>query len=270
MSTAVAPRSGRVLGALVALAGALVIAFVVAPRPLANRVGAHFRDEDDLAQAFRTAFIEYWQTGSREFTSDLAEVVDYWFRYHLVKAVLAAILLLVLLALAVLLWRALLAAGEAGLGARVALAVSGSVATVLALGSSVAVLANVQGTVAPFASLLPMVTGDDSAGVRAEVDQRVTDGTRTPPLDVMVDDFARYHVAMAVLAAVTTVCLLGACVLLWRASVRARDRRSRRVLVSASVLVGVPALLSIVVAVANTTNAADPVPGLAALFTGGW
>ncbi|MFD8098553.1 hypothetical protein ACFV24_03380 [Nocardia fluminea] len=272
MSSAVPARSGRVVSVLVAVAGVLIAAFVVLPRLLANRTGVSFGGESDLRRAFRTAFVEYWQTGSREFTADLETVVDYWYRYHLAKAVIAAMLLAVLVALTVRLWRTFLAAGPAGRGRRMMLAASGSVAAVLALCSLVLVLANVQGAVTPFASLLPMLTGDDSAPatVLAQVDARLADGTRTAPLEVMVDDFARYHVAMAALAALTAVCLVGACAFLWRAAVRSADRRSRRVLAVFGACSAVLALILVVVAVANTTNASDPVPGLAALFSGGW
>ncbi|WP_218019124.1 hypothetical protein [Nocardia salmonicida] len=272
MSPAAAAHSGRVLVVLVAMTGALIAAFVVAPRLLANSVEAGFSDENDLRRAFRAAFVEYWQAGNREFTADLAKVVDYWYRYHLVKAVLAAILLAVLVTLTVKLWRAFMAAGQAALGTRVGLAVSGGLAAVLALCSLVLVLANMQGAVTPFASLLPMLLGEDSAPteVITQVDRRLADGTRVPPLEVMIDEFARYHVAMAALAAVTAVLLLGACALLWRTSVRSPDRRSRRVLAWFGALSALLALIMVVVAVANTTNASNPVPGLAALFTNGW
>ncbi|MEU4413717.1 hypothetical protein [Nocardia salmonicida] len=272
MSPATAARSGRVLVALVAMAGALITAFVVAPRLLANSAEVSLRDENDLRRAFRTAFVEYWHAGNREFTADLARVVDYWYRYHFVKAVLAAMLLAVLVVLAVRLWRAFVAAGQASLSSRVGFAVSGGLATVLALCSLVLVLANAQGAVTPFASLLPMVLGEDSAPVEviAQVDRRLADGTRVPALEVMIDEFARYHEVMAALAAVTAVLLLGACALLWRASVGTRDRRSRRVLAWFGALSALFALVMVVVAVANTTNASNPVPGLAALFTDGW
>ncbi|MGW0324916.1 MULTISPECIES: hypothetical protein [unclassified Nocardia] len=270
MSLAVPARSGRVLAVLVALAGALIAAFVVAPRLLANGTGAGFGDESDLRRALRTAFAEYWQAGTRDFPAELTTVVDYWFRYHLAKAVLAAMLLAVLVALAVLLWRAFLAAGAAGRGQRVTLAASGGAAAVLALCSLVLVLANAQGALTPFASLFPLLPGDEPATVLAQVDQRLADGTRTPPLDVMIEEFARYHVAMAALAAVTAVSLVGVCAFLWRAAVWSADRRSRRVLAVFGTFSAVLALSMVVVAVANTTNASDPVPGLAALFTGGW
>lgn len=274
MFTAVPARSGRVIAMLVALAGALIAAFVFAPRLLANRAGSTFGAEVDLRRAFRAAFVDYWQAGTREFTPDLANVVDFWFRYHLTKAVLAAILLVVLVMLAVLLLRAFLAAGAAGPGKRVALASSVSLAAALALCSLVLVLANVQGTVTPFASLFPMLTGDagDSAltATLGQVGQRLTDGARTPAIDVMIDDFARYHVAMAVLAAITAVVLLTTSALLWRRFRASADRRSRRALASFGTASALSALVVIVVAVANATNAADPVPGLAALFTGGW
>lgn len=270
MPTATPARSGRILAALLALTGALIAAFVVAPRPLASRPGVDFGGESDLRQAFGTAFDAYWRAGTRDFTTELAQVVDYWFRYHLAKAVFAAIALAVLVTLAVRLWRAFVAAGSAGLGNRVALAASGGVAAALALCSLVLVLANVQGAVTPFASLLPMLTREGPTEVLTEVDQGLASGTRTPALEVMIDDFARYHAAMAVLAAVAALALIGTCALLWRARALSGDRRSRRVLAVFGTCSALVALILVVVAVANITNATDPVPGLAALFSGGW
>ena len=273
---------GRALATLVALAAALVAAFVVAPATLAaGRSGDGFVDERHLTQTLREAFVEYWRSGDRDFPSDLESVVDYWFRYHVAKAVIAAILLILLVALGVVLWKAFLRAGGLGAGKRAALASAGVVVTIFALFSLVTVMANVQGAVAPFASLLPMLTGGatdaELADTLDQVRQRLADprsagGRASPAIEVMISDFTRYHVAMAVEAAIVAVVLIGMSVVLWKrfATTGSPERRTRRVLASFGALSALVSLIVIFVAVANTTTAADPTPALLAFFDGGW
>jgi hypothetical protein len=211
----------------------------------------------------------------------MEKVVGYWFRYHVVKAVIAALLLIVLAALGVMLWRAFLRAGGIGAGRRAALVFAGTLVTVLALLSLVIVMANVQGAVAPFASLLPMLAlsatggelGDTLDQVRQQLSDSVRAGGRTPPaLDVMVSDFSRYHVAVAVIGAFVAVVLLGLSLLLWKLFARtaSSDRRTKRVLGSFGVLSVLLSLAVIVLVVANVTVAAQPAPALLAFFEGGW
>jgi hypothetical protein len=273
--------SGRALARLVALAVALVAALVVAPGTLAaGRSGGGFGDERSLSEALREPFVEYWSSGDRNFSPGLERVVDYWFRYHVAKAVIAAILLIVLVTLGVLLWKAFLRAGGLGAGKGTALASAGVLVTMLALLSLVTVMANVQGAVAPFASLLPMLalgaTDGELADTLDQVRQRLADspraGGQTPPaLDVMISDFSRYHVALAVVAAIVAVVLIGMSVVLWKRFARtgSSDRRTRRVLGSFGVLSALLSLIVIVIGVANTTTAADPAPALLAFFDGG-
>jgi hypothetical protein len=273
---------GRVLATLVALAAALVVAFVVAPATLAaGRSGDSFVDERHLTQALREAFVEYWRSGDRDFSPDLQSAVDYWFRYHVAKAVIAAILLILLVALGVLLWKAFLRAAGLGAGKRATLASAGVVVTMFALFSVATVMANAQGAVAPFASLLPMLTGGNTdaelADTLDQVRQRLADsrgaGGPTPPaIEVMISDFTRYHVAMAVMAAIVAVVLIGMSVVLRKRFARTgpSERRTRRVLGSFCALSALVSLVVIVVAVANTTTAADPAPALLAFFDGRW
>ncbi|GAA2575750.1 hypothetical protein GCM10010399_01630 [Dactylosporangium fulvum] len=282
-SSAVPSRSaGRALTTLVALAAALVAAFVVAPATLAaGGSDGGLAGKRHLTEAVRAAFVEYWRSGERDLSPGLERVVDYWFRYHVAKAVIAAILLIVLVAIGVRLWKAFLRGGGLAAGRRVALASAGVLVTMLALFSSVIVMANVQGAVAPLASLLPMLadgaTDGALADTLAQVTQRLADaqsaGGQTPPaLQVMISDFARYHVAMAVVAAIVAVVLVGVSVVLWKrfARTESSDRRTRRVLGAFGVLSVLLSLLVMVVAVANTTTAADSAPALLALFEGGW
>lgn len=267
--------SGRALGVLVALAVALGVAFVVAPRPLANGSDSGFADERDLREALRAAFVDYWSDGDRDFAPAMARIVDYWVRYHVVKAGIAAILLIVLVALGVLLWKAFLRAG--GRGGKVTLASGGIVVTALAVFSLMLVMANIQGAVAPFSSLLTMVPGGAGDEALHQARQQLADslnagGQNSPPLEAMINDFSRYHVAMAVIAAVVAVALIGVSAVFWKRFARtaSSDRQTRRLLGSFGALSMVLSLGAIVVVVANTTVAADPAPALLAFFDGGW
>ncbi|KOG11809.1 MULTISPECIES: hypothetical protein [Streptomyces] len=279
--------SRRTVAALCFLAVALVAAFVLLPRTLAaTGSGGGAVDRRGLARAFREAFVAYWSSGARDHSPGMAGVVDYWFRYHVTKAVIAALLLATLAVLAVLLWKAFPAAsrqaGGLGAGRRVALGSAGVLVTGLAVFSAAMVMANVQGAVAPFASLFPMLpTGASAEGPLAdalvEVRRGLADpappGGRTPPaLGVMIDDFARYHVAMAVAAGIVAVVLLGMSAVAWRRlrGTTAADRPARRVRASFAVLWASSSLIATVVAVANTSTAADPAPALLAFFEGSW
>ena len=278
--TAAVPR--REFSTLVALVAVLAVAFVVAPPKLAAsaRTG-DLADQGHLAAAFRTALVGYWRSGDRNFPPALQRVVDYWFRFHLFKGGIAALLLIVLVALTVLLWRTTLRADGLGMGSRAALASAGTAVPLLALFALAVVMANVQGAVAPFASLLPMLMDDTSdpglAGTLAQARQQLagshrTNGYTPPALDAMVSDFARYHVEMAVAAAVVAVVLLGLSVMFWRsfARVGSADRRTRRVLGASGVFSALSSLIMVVIFVANTSVVADPAPALLALFNGGY
>ncbi|MEU9336426.1 hypothetical protein AB0D49_25120 [Streptomyces sp. NPDC048290] len=285
-SSTAPPRSahapGRAAAVLTALAVALVTAFVLAPRLLAaSGPGDALADRGSLVQAVREAFVTYWNSGDRDFSPELQQAVDYWFRYHVAKAVIAALLTIVLIALGVLLWKAYLRSGGLGTGRSAALASSGALVIVLALFSLAVVMANVQGAVAPFASLLPMLgvtAADGELGatldeIRSRLAVHPGAGERAQPaIEVMISDFARYHIAMAVLASIVTVVLIGVSVLLWQrfAGTDPSDRRTRRVWAGFAVLSGVLSLPVLVVAVANISTSADPAPALLAFFEGGW
>ena len=199
----------------------------------------------------------------------------------MVKAVTAALLLIVLIALGVLLWKAFLRADGVGVGKRTAHASAGALVTMLALFSLAIAMANIQGAAAPFASLLPMLadgpTDGEPANTLEQVRQRLAEspnsGGQTPPaLDAIISDFSRYHVAMAVIAAIVAVVLIGTSVALWKrlARTESSDKSTSRVLGSYAALSTMVSLVVIVIAVANTTTAANPAPALLAFFDGGW
>ncbi|WP_456786222.1 hypothetical protein [Cellulomonas sp. P5_C5] len=259
---------------LVVAAAALGVAFVVAPRTLAaSPSSGGFAGRSDLTDAARRAFTEFWAGGGSVLSPALDGVVDYWFRYHLAKAVLAAALLAVLVVLGAHLWRAFL--GASGLRG-VVLATAGVVVSALALFSTAVVMANVQGAVAPFASLLPtVVVGAPQGDVTAALDEvrhQLSGPGSSPALDVMVRDFGTFHTALALVAAVVAVVLVGGSVALLRrcAAVPRTERRTRRTFGAAGVVGGLLALAFVVVALANAGTAADPAPALLAFVEGGW
>ncbi|GAB2653330.1 hypothetical protein [Nocardia goodfellowii] len=259
--------SGRVVGVLVGLAGVLGVGFVVAPRVVAGWGAGGFSGEAEVREAFRGAFVEYWGSGDRGFSPAMDAVVDYWFRYHVVKAVLATILLFVLVVIAVLLWRRYFRDGGFGSAA------GGIAITGAALFSLLLVLANVQGAIAPFASLFPMLTdgGGEVAGVLEQIGRLLHSGGSHPPaLDTMVSGFARYHAAMAVESVAVAVVSLGLGVLWWARFAMTSEGRARLVFGSFGALTVLLTLGMIVVAVANTGNAAEPEAGLLTLVEGGW
>lgn len=234
---------------LPALAAALVVAFVVVPFPLAASEGVGFGDEAGLRAAAGAAVRAYWAADTRDLSADLSVLTAFWARFHAAKAVLAAIALPVVTVLAVGCWRAAPHGRWSSAGATL----GGVVSAGLAVLSLLAVMANVQGAVAPLASLLPMVPDD----LRGRFGDALRAGTQEPAgLPVLIGDFSRYHAAMAVAAVVVAAGLVAAAVW-WR--------RSR-----IAIFVAVLAAGAIVIAVANTMTALDPVPALQAFFDGGW
>jgi hypothetical protein len=195
---------------------------------------------------FPRAFVAYWSSGGGpDFPPDLQQLVDHQFRYHLVRVVIAVPLLAVLVALAIRLRRFRLPIG------------------VLALAAAVLLIANVQGAVSPFGTLLPMLSSGtpdpDVAAVLAQVRDQVENGPASPALNVMLDEYVRWHVVKAALSSLVAAVLIGLSVVTWR---------QRRRLVS--VLTAVPALAALVVVAANVITVANPDPGFLLLLEGSW
>ncbi|MEU0561073.1 hypothetical protein [Dactylosporangium sp. NPDC006015] len=252
----------------VAAAATLVVLFVVAPAHLA---GGDHTSEGALRGAVRGAFAGFWGSGGGELTPAMRRIADYWLRYHLAKAIIAAVLLAVLVPLGVRLWRMYVGAP------RRRLLLGGVLVTGLALAALVLVMANLQGAAAPFASLLPLLvdTPPDAplAAVLSDVRQQLTGVVHahqapSPALARMIDDYALYHWVIAVIAAVVAAGLLSVGVVLWRR--RGPSGPARRVLAAHGVLFAVVALALAVVVAANVGTALDPDPAFAAFIDGGW
>lgn len=271
---------GRLLALLTGLAAALSAAFVFAPQPLAaSTPGGGFADQPSLIAYLRNAFVGYWAAGSRGFAPPMQRAVDYWFRYHVAKAGVAALLLGVLVALSVLLFKTYLRADVGGLG-RAAIASATAVAATLAFCAAALVAANIQGAVAPFSSLISMLPAAKTDGrfgatldqVRQELSHySSTGGGTSPALRGMVDDFALYHAALAVVGVIGALVLLAMSVWAWRRFARAAgDRRARRAFAALAAGSIVCLLVVVVITAANLTTVAAPAPALLDSFQGGW
>ena len=276
------PWTGAPGGALALLAGlavALGAAFVLAPAVLAaSAPGGGYAGQPALITAVRTTFIEYWNSGRRAYPPDLARLLDYWTRYHIAKAAIAALLLAVLVILAARLWRALLSAARLTPVRGAALALSGALAALLAVGSMVLVVANIQGAVTPLSSALSMLPlGSHDAPLSHAVGQVKqglaaypgTSGRTAPALQVMVSDFGLYHAVVVALAGAVTVAAIVMSAVSWRRRARSSERRTRRVLELAGVSSALLALVVLVIALANLGTALHPAPALLAFFNAG-
>ena len=87
----------------------------------------------------------------------------------------------------------------------------------------------------------------------------------------MISDFALYHAALVVLAAIVAVILIGMSVVSWkrRARTGSSERRIKHALGLAGVVSALLALAVIVVIVANLGTAMNPAPALLAFFNSG-
>ncbi|MGC0366948.1 putative small integral membrane protein [Rhodococcus sp. 27YEA15] len=264
------PRSaGLSERTLALLAGILLIALFVAPSILAGNTFGN----GDLTRALGDGFVEYWSAGSNHLPPRLDSAVHYWSRFHVAKAVIAVLLLAVVTPLGIRLWQTYLRAGK---GRRLVPLVSGVSITAIALFAGLVLMANIQGALAPFSSLLSLLPMNDAAGDLAstlvDVRRQLAAGDITPVIDMMTTDFGWYHAVMAVIAVVATVVLLGTSALLWRRRVRtdSADRRARTVLGVFCALSVLLMLLTGVTALANAGTAADPGPALVGFFDGGF
>ncbi|RSS57342.1 tat (twin-arginine translocation) pathway signal sequence [Streptomyces sp. WAC01280] len=265
-----APR--RQIGVLIAVTAALLVAFFVVPNSLVHQ-GV---DTGNLRAAFRSGMVGYWASGSEDFPRQLEAAVAFWFRFHLVKAGVSALLLAATVALGVVLRRQWRRAAVDRPG-RFLLVPPALLVTLLVPFALVGLVANIQGATAPFASLLPLLTNGGADGelttTLAQIRQQLADypaGPHAPALTAMVSDLALYHAVLAAMAALVTGALAAIAVVQWRQHRATSDGRSRRAVklgITASVLLSG---VVFVVAFANTTTATHSAEALAGLFNGGW
>lgn len=266
------PAPDRLLWPLLS-AGALTVAVVLAPFRLASvwRDGG-YPDRAALVESLSAAVVRFWGADGTAAGSAVALPVSFWLRFHLIKAGLAAVLLVVLVLLGARTWRAY--SRTTTVGRRLGVAALAAAEGVLGLLALLVTVANLQGAVAPLSSalgLLPLGTPDPAlARTTDEIRQALAAGTPGPALQALLDDFTRYHVAMAGLGTLVTVALVAAAIVLlrrrsWMPGARPRGRG---LLALAAVALLLTAAFFAVVTAGNVSTVADPAPALLAFFEG--
>ena len=265
----------RGLWALAGLALMLGAAFVVAPVWLAG--GGHgggFSGSAALSRSVGNEFIAFWRTSDQALPTGMNDLLQYWMRYHVAKAVLAGFLLIVLTVLATRLWGPGTDSSVPASRRRVA-GVVGATATAGGFGAALLLMANVQGAVAPLSSLLSLVpsSSDDPAvgQVQAQVVQQLRSGnTSRPALAHMVDDFGIYHAVLAasalVLVCVTAV--VGVVVGRSYMGTARSDRAVRRTKALTGTGFAIAGVAVLILALANIGNAIDPEHALQLFYAG--
>ncbi|MGU3291845.1 hypothetical protein [Williamsia sp. M5A3_1d] len=257
--------------ALAVVALLLTIAFVVAPFWLTGR---GILGEAALSRRAADDFVAYWRAGDPTRVAGMRDLVDYWMRFHIVKAVAAGLLVAVSAVLATRMWRSFVDSTVAG-GRRRLAGVAGTAVAAGGLGAALLLMANVQGAIAPLSSALSLVpsSGGDPAlqQVRGQVAQQLQVGDiSSPALARMVSDFGTYHTVLAVCAVVLACAALILAVTLARSAVRTArfDRSARRKKGVTSAVFGVVGICVVILAAANIGNAVDPAHALLLFYAG--
>ncbi|MGW3991652.1 tat (twin-arginine translocation) pathway signal sequence [Streptomyces sp. NPDC004830] len=261
----------RRISVLAALAGVVLLSFFIVPDASARTESVSTANVSD---SFRRGFVVHWQSGSQDLPPQLETTVAFWFRFHLVKAGISAVLLAVTVALGVVLWRQWQRSG--GRSARLRRGLVSLTVGMLGLFALVALMANVQGAAAPFASLLPMLTTGGADGelaatlaqVRQQANAQAAPGA-SPVFAFMVREFAVYHAVLAAMAGVITCVLAGSSIMLWKRS-RVSGGQSKRASSTGAAVTALLAAAAFVIAFSNAANASNSPQALAHLFTGSW
>ena len=254
-------------------AGLLLLLVLFGIFPLTTTLTGGYPNVGQLSESITSNFVVFWHSSDASLNAGLSAAVDYWARFHLIKAALALVLLVILIPLGGRLWSAYANADR--LTRRLATGAAGLVHAAITLLTVLILVANIQGAIAPLSSalgLMPLGGGDRALGrVSQQVQADLAAGATSPALETLQADFVRYHAVMAGLSALVTVLLIGWGVHLLRQRARlARvERRPRRLLLAgagcAVLLVGFFGLVTL----ANVSTAANPGPALAGFFAGG-
>ncbi|MCV7131762.1 hypothetical protein H7J06_02080 [Mycobacterium hodleri] len=248
---------------------------MVAPVGLAGGgYGGGFFGSAALSSSVADNFVALWHSGDRAMPAGMNDLVQYWRRYHVAKAVLAGLLVVVLAAWATRLWKSSTDSAIATRRQRVAGA-AGATVTAAGFGAALLLMANVQGAVAPLSSvltLLPPAVDDPAVGqARAQVSQQLrAHGTPRPVLAHMINDFGNYHAVLAASAVVLACATVAVGDVVGRSFVTTArsDRAARRKKALASTVFAMVGIGVLVLAAANVGNAADPARALLLFYAG--
>lgn len=227
-----------------------IVATFALPWPLAGWTTGHrYADPVALGSALARGLVGGW-TGGRPVGDPpgpgLDEAVAFWRAFHAYKAVFAAFTL----------------AGLVWWSRAVRRPASSVFAAVTGVGALVVVVANAQGTWAPFASALDLTRDavptpgftEVLTGLRSDL----LTGAAHPLTTAVLEDSTRYHQVMAVLS----IAVAASALVLFARSVRPKPRML--------VLLGTAAVAAAfgILAAANLSTSVDPTPALASFLSG--
>jgi hypothetical protein len=249
-----------VIGLLLAAAAALVATFVFAPAALLKPTfGAY--DYAELQNAFGSALVEYWRSGTPAFPARLSTLVDYWFQWHAIKVAISALAVIVLALLTTALWRRYLRAQSW----YAAVATTAAVLTVLATG---VLMVNIQVTAVPLVGLLGLLPGTTLDGKLAQVLSEMREGLTasggshagSPALTVFLGEVERYQWVMVAVSATLMVATGLASAHFWRRRITGDPNATRvRFMHSAlGVVATLTACLLLLLAGASALSAFEP------------
>lgn len=223
----------------------------------------------DLPSAATSAFLSDWKPNAPGLNAPLRELVEYWRLFHLVKAGFA-LLLVVVAAPTTAWWYRNLWVAPTRRRATLALAAA-LFAGIFTAGGVVLLVANIQGAIAPLASLISLMPWQKDVAL-ARIAERISaalSAEQAPegvpePVSLLVADFATYHVAMAAMAGLIAIVLLAGGI----AAARSAHVTSRSVRVTVATLALMCSAATLVVCAANISSATNAEQALRLFFTG--
>lgn len=264
------PRVGARSLTLIALIVLLTIAIAFLPGTLARvSAGATALTTGNLAVTLGDAFSQWWSTGEAALTSEMQQVVQFWQVFHIVKATVAAGLLAVVLLAGAQLLQAY--SGSVRRGRRAMIVVVGILGAAWVPVILVILLANIQGAIAPLSSVMGLVPMGTPSEAVLQVREQFANGTTTPVLTVLVDDFRSYHAAMVACSAIAAmVVIVAIAVAGYRRSRLPREVAGlRRVLAALITALSLFGLFLVLIVILNMSTVDETAPALAAFFNGG-
>lgn len=264
------PRIGARSLALIALIVLLSIEIASLPGTLARFTsGATPLTTGTLAATLGDAFSQWWSTGDAALTSDMQHVVQFWQVFHIVKATIAAGLLIAVVLVGAQLLQAY--SGSVQRGRRAMIVIAGILGAPWVLVILFTLLANIQGAIAPLSSVMGLLPMGVPSEAVLQVREQFANGTTTPVLTVLVDDFRSFHEVMvgcsAIVASVVTVAI--ALAGFRRSRLSREDARLRRVLTALITALSILGLFLVLILILNLSTVDETVPALAAFFDGG-
>ncbi len=264
------PRIDQKAVAIATMIVLLSIAFAFLPGSIARiSSGADPITTGTLAESLSRAFSQWWSTGEANLTTEMERVVMFWGVFHFVKMVVSAGLLAALLLAGAQLLCAY--SGSKGRGRRAAIVIVGVLGAPWAMLILLILLANIQGAISPLSSVMGLLPLESPSEAVTQVRDHFANGTTTPVLDVLIEDFRKYHEVMVGCAAIAAGAVVIGVILALIRRMRTppenvRLRRLMAVIVAALTLF---ALFLILIMLLNMSTVDETAPALAAFFEGG-